>query len=160
MRLHGPPFAHRIHFLVGLPLDVHARRVDTEKFRQSQAHGVLEGADLRPLENDRQVDVGDSVTRGSNPGGGLPEENGGIRVFPFRRGIGKQFADVRFAECPQQCISDRMEPRIAVTVPDRTAIMVQPHSAQDQRSRAALSPAVVRGDRLKSMEVVPVSDSV
>ena len=107
-----------------------------------------EGRELRPLDDDRRIQIDDGEAGVAHRLGALREQPHRIGVLPACVGVGKARAEVPERRGAEQRVGDRMRKHVAVGVAERAALERNANAAEDQR--APLDEA---------MRVEPVADS-
>ena len=116
-------------------------------------HGLLVGADLRPLADDGDIEVGGFQSAALHPANGFREEVHRIPALVRRIVIGKELPDVGLTHGAQQGIGDGMEHDVTIAVPHRTVTVLHVNTTKHERPACSL-----RRQRLQAMQVVAVTD--
>src|SRR6266550_1838569 len=103
------PLPDPSHAFICLPFDAHARRIDTERGRESRPYFVTMGREPRSLSDDADVHLIDAVSNSRDSSYRGLEHSDGIAVLIGWIGVWKHLADVT-----QTCrAEDRVGNRVA-----------------------------------------------
>src|SRR4051794_37818082 len=91
-----------------------ARQSKTSDLRDPRAHGFAQGADLRPLAYQRDVEMSDAPAARGNAVDGIFQEAVGRSILPLRIARRKMRADVAVRQRAQNGIDQRVQPDVAV----------------------------------------------
>ncbi len=105
--------------------------------------------ELRLLGVDHDVHIDGPKAGRSHARPNFAHEHATVHISVSRIGIGEQLADVSQPRRPQQCITQRVQDDVGVTVPAQPAVVLDPHAAQQERT-----------PRSRSMQIVSAPDAI
>ena len=125
MNFYGSALAYGIDTFMGLALQIDCRLGATEQRGHICSHLSLAGADLRPLADDRDVDVANAKAMSSDAGNGFSEKLAAVLPFMSRVSIWKELPNIRLANRPKESIGHGMKHGIAIGMAHRSKCVIK-----------------------------------